>query len=85
MTNFNELGLPKELVTRVAEMGLKTPTPIQEKAIPLALAGRDVMGLAQTGTGKTYAFGLPLVAQMRAADKRPAPRAVHGLVTEDSG
>ena len=80
MTNFNELGLPKELVTRVAEMGLKTPTPIQEKAIPLALAGRDVMGLAQTGTGKTYAFGLPLVAQMRAADKRPAPRAVHGLV-----
>ena len=80
MTNFNELGLPKELITRVAEMGLKTPTPIQEKAIPLALAGRDVMGLAQTGTGKTYAFGLPLVAQMRASDRRPAPRAVHGLV-----
>jgi ATP-dependent RNA helicase RhlE len=80
MKDFNELGLPKALLTRVAEMGLKTPTPIQQKAIPLAMLGRDVMGLAQTGTGKTYAFGLPLVAQMRASDLRPGNRAVHGLV-----
>ncbi|MCF3594695.1 DEAD/DEAH box helicase [Rhodobacteraceae bacterium LMO-12] len=80
MTNFNELGLPKVLLNRVAEMGLKDPTPIQQKAIPLALEGRDVMGLAQTGTGKTFAFGLPLVSQMLESDKRPAPKSVHGLV-----
>ncbi|UYV38878.1 DEAD/DEAH box helicase [Rhodobacteraceae bacterium D3-12] len=80
MTEFNELGLPKALLNRVAEMGLSTPTPIQQKAIPLALEGRDVMGLAQTGTGKTFAFGLPLVARMQEAGGRPAPKGVGGLV-----
>ena len=80
MTKFDELGLPEALLARVAEMGLKTPTPIQAKAVPLALEGRDVMGLAQTGTGKTFAFGLPLVARMREEDRRPAKTAVHGLV-----
>ncbi|KMK67314.1 DNA/RNA helicase, superfamily II [Puniceibacterium sp. IMCC21224] len=73
------MGLPKSLVTRLTEMGLTEPTPIQVGAIPFALAGRDVMGLAQTGTGKTAAFGLPLVAQISGLG-RPAPKSVRGLV-----
>ncbi|WP_137700075.1 DEAD/DEAH box helicase [Marimonas lutisalis] len=80
MKDFNELGLPKALLARVAEMGLKQPTPIQAQAVPHAMAGRDVMGLAQTGTGKTFAFGLPLVAAMQRDGGRPGKRAVRGLV-----
>lgn len=74
------MGLPRKLVARLTEMGLKDPTPIQKQAIPHALNGRDVMGLAQTGTGKTAAFGVPLIAQMMADPKRPSPRAVRALV-----
>ncbi|KPA22397.1 ATP-dependent RNA helicase RhlE [Shimia sp. SK013] len=80
MADFKSLGLPKQVVTRLEKMGLTTPTPIQEGAIPVALEGRDVMGLAQTGTGKTLAFGLPLIAQMLSYDERPARRTVRGLV-----
>ena len=58
------MNLPTALSRRVAEMGLGTPTPIQAQAIPHALNGRDVMGLAQTGTGKTAAFGIPLIARL---------------------
>jgi ATP-dependent RNA helicase RhlE len=53
MTDFNSLGVPAEMVARLTEAGLTVPTPIQTRAIPAALEGRDVMGLAQTGTGKT--------------------------------
>ncbi|MDI6710667.1 MAG: DEAD/DEAH box helicase [Bacillota bacterium] len=60
-STFEELGLKPELVSAVADMGFERPTPIQEKAIPLALTGRDVLGQAQTGTGKTAAFGLPIL------------------------
>ena len=74
------MGLPKKLVQRLHEMGLKDPTPIQKQAIPHGMNGRDVMGLAQTGTGKTAAFGVPLVAQMMAMPGRPNPRCVRGLV-----
>ena len=74
------MDLPPKLVARLSEMGITDPTPIQKQAIPHALNGRDVMGLAQTGTGKTAAFGVPLVAQMLAAPKKPAPRSVRGLV-----
>ncbi|MGR3636496.1 MAG: DEAD/DEAH box helicase [Shimia sp.] len=80
MADFKSLGLPKQVVTRLEKMDLTTPTPIQEGAIPVALEGRDVMGLAQTGTGKTLAFGLPLIAQMLSYDERPARRTVRGLV-----
>ncbi|WP_372836030.1 DEAD/DEAH box helicase [Puniceibacterium confluentis] len=79
MTDFTTMGLPKSLVTRLTQMGLTEPTPIQTGAIPFAMAGRDVMGLAQTGTGKTAAFGLPLVAQISGLG-RPAPKSVRGLV-----
>ncbi len=74
------MNLPAPLAARVAEMGLTQPTPIQAQAIPHAMNGRDVMGLAQTGTGKTAAFGIPLVARMIEDDMRPAPKTARGLV-----
>ena len=61
MTSFADLGLRPELLKAVEEQGYTSPTPIQAQAIPLVLAGRDVMGGAQTGTGKTAGFTLPLL------------------------
>ncbi len=80
MNQFEMMGLPRQLVNRMAANGITEPTPIQTRAIPYALDGRDVMGLAQTGTGKTAAFGLPLVAQMLEYRRKPDPRTVRGLV-----
>ncbi len=80
MSEFEMMDLPPKLVARLNEMGIKEPTPIQKQAIPHALNGRDVMGLAQTGTGKTAAFGVPLVAQMLEMEGRPRPRTARGLV-----
>ena len=57
-----DLGLPAPLLTAIQDLGFLRPTPVQEAAIPALLAGRDVSGVAQTGTGKTAAFGLPLLA-----------------------
>lgn len=74
------MGLPAQLVKRLAALGITEPTPIQSHAIPHALDGKDVMGLAQTGTGKTAAFGLPLVAQMLQFGTKPEPKTVRGLV-----
>src|SRR5690606_14448795 len=59
--SFESLGLSKEVLRAVAESGYTTPTPIQEKAIPYILMGRDVLGVAQTGTGKTASFTLPMI------------------------
>jgi ATP-dependent RNA helicase RhlE len=67
--SFNNLGLRAELVRAVSEKGYDTPTPIQQQAIPLVLEGRDLMGSAQTGTGKTAGFTLPLL--QRLAAKQP--------------
>ena len=61
MTQFRELGLSEELLRTLDELGYVDPTPIQEQAIPELLAGKDVIGQAQTGTGKTAAFGLPML------------------------
>jgi len=61
MTSFEELGLSEKLLSAVASCGYKTPTPIQEKSIPVILMGRDVLGSAQTGTGKTASFTLPMI------------------------
>ncbi|WP_390914919.1 DEAD/DEAH box helicase [Pseudosulfitobacter sp. SM2401] len=80
MSDFDMMELPAVLVKRLKDMGLKDPTPIQKQAIPHGMNGRDVMGLAQTGTGKTLAFGLPLVAQMLTMGTKPAPKTVRGLV-----
>ena len=73
MTQFTDLGLDKALLKALAEQGYTTPTPIQAQAIPGVLAGRDLLGVAQTGTGKTAAFALPILQRL-AADRKPAPR-----------
>lgn len=80
MTNFQALGLNDHLLATLAALGFADPTPIQAKAIPLALEGRDVMGLAQTGTGKTAAFGLPLIQHLSAQPGKPAPRTCKALI-----
>ena len=80
LTDFSTLGLSPELLGAVTDAGLDTPTPIQERAIPLALQGRDVLGLAQTGTGKTLAFGLPLIDRLMAEPGRPAPKTTRALI-----
>ena len=62
--NFESLNLRPELMQAVKELGYETPTPIQERAIPALIAGRDMLGQAQTGTGKTAAFALPLLEKL---------------------
>ncbi len=73
MTTFQDLGLAKPLLATLAQEGYERPTPIQAQAIPHVLAGRDLLGIAQTGTGKTAAFALPILQRLD-ADRRPAPR-----------
>ncbi len=80
---FDTLPLDPKLLRAVADSGYETMTPIQAKAIPLVLAGRDVMGAAQTGTGKTAAFSIPLLQKMLAhenASASPARHPVRALV-----
>jgi len=78
--SFESLGLAPFLLRALAEQGYETPTPIQEQAIPLALEGRDLLAGAQTGTGKTAAFGLPLLQHLgtnpQAVDGPRRPRAL---------
>lgn len=69
---FAQLGLPEYLLSTIEKIGYKTPTPIQEKAVPVALQGRDVIGAAQTGTGKTAAYALPTLARL--GDPKGKPR-----------
>ncbi|WP_380052961.1 DEAD/DEAH box helicase [Falsihalocynthiibacter sp. SS001] len=78
--DFDMLGLAPRLVKKLDELGIKTPTPIQTQAIPHAMNGRDVMGLAQTGTGKTAAFGLPLIHALTKTGVKPAPKHAAGLI-----
>ncbi|WP_246594577.1 DEAD/DEAH box helicase [Mameliella sediminis] len=78
--DFDMLGLPPRLLANLANLNITAPTPIQTQAIPHALNGRDVMGLAQTGTGKTAAFGLPLLTTLLRMEGKPAPKTVRGLI-----
>jgi superfamily II DNA/RNA helicase len=68
--NFKELGLSPELLQAVLDAGYTNPTPIQQKAIPVVAAGSDVLGCAQTGTGKTAAFALPMIEKLAAGRAR---------------
>jgi superfamily II DNA/RNA helicase len=77
MTSFSDLGLSPEVLKAVTDAGYETPTPIQAQAIPVALAGRDVLGIAQTGTGKTAAFTLPMIDRLAAGrSKARMPRSL---------
>ncbi len=80
LTQFNELGLAEPLLRAVEAEGYTTPTPIQIKAIPPMLANRDVVGIAQTGTGKTAAFVLPVLHRILQLKGRPAARTCRTLV-----
>lgn len=80
MFDFDMLGLSPTLLKTLATAGFKEPTPIQNQAIPLALEGHDVMGLAQTGTGKTLAFGLPLINNLMSDPVKAAPKTAKALI-----
>ncbi|MBC7952767.1 MAG: DEAD/DEAH box helicase [Rhodospirillaceae bacterium] len=80
MITFSALGLAEPLMRALDEEGYTTPTPIQTAAIPHLLEGRDVLGIAQTGTGKTAAFALPILHRLNADRKRAAPRSTRVLI-----
>lgn len=80
MFDFEMLGLAPALKDALTRMEFTQPTPIQAQAIPLAMAGHDILGLAQTGTGKTLAFGLPLLDSLLAAPGKPLPKTPKALI-----
>ena len=80
MTQFSDLGLSEGLLKALAAEGYDAPTSIQIQAIPHVLAGRDVVGLAQTGTGKTAAFATPIIQRLAADRRSPGQRGVRALV-----
>ncbi|MGH1413899.1 MAG: DEAD/DEAH box helicase [Pelagimonas sp.] len=80
MFEFSELGLRPALNAALEAAGFEKPTPIQTQAVPLALEGHDIMGLAQTGTGKTLAFGLPLVNHLLGLHGKPDPKTAQALI-----
>jgi ATP-dependent RNA helicase RhlE len=80
LENFNGFGLAAPLVSAVAKMGYTKPTPIQAQAIPALMAGRDLIGIAQTGTGKTAAFALPILNHLLKHPKQPPQGGMRVLV-----
>ena len=80
MTQFTDLGLAKPLLKALTDKGYTTPTPIQAQAIPTVLSGRDLLGIAQTGTGKTAAFALPILHRLAENRIAPKPRTTRVLV-----
>ncbi len=77
---FNALGLAEPITRALSEASYTTPTPIQAQAIPIVLSGRDLIGIAQTGTGKTAAFALPILHQLAASPKPLTPKTCRVLV-----
>ena len=77
MTTFSSLGIAEPILTALTDYGYESPTVIQEKAIPAGLAGRDVLGSAQTGTGKTCAFGVPILQRLA---QKGAGQAIRALI-----
>jgi len=80
LTNFSDLGLDAPILRALADEGYAQPTPIQAQAIPPVLAGRDLLGIAQTGTGKTAAFALPILQRLARTRRAPQRRACRALV-----
>jgi ATP-dependent RNA helicase RhlE len=80
LTSFNDFGLVEPIIRALAEEKYLTPTPIQDQTIPLAMQGRDVIGIAQTGTGKTAAFALPIINHLTTKRLRPEKKACRVLV-----
>ena len=82
MTQFSDFGLAAPLIKTLDALGYTQPTPIQTQAIPLVLSGKDMLGIAQTGTGKTAAFALPLLHHLNASQKEGdrIRKSVRGLV-----
>ena len=78
--SFSTLGVAEPLTRALAAENYQTPTPIQVQAIPLVLSGRDVLGIAQTGTGKTAAFGVPLLQQLVGTRVAAGPHAARALI-----
>lgn len=77
---FSDMGIAPRILENLPALGLIDPTPIQREAIPAIVAGRDLLGLAQTGTGKTAAFGLPMMTRLLTYGKKPAPKTVRALI-----
>ena len=77
---FADMGIDPRINANIAAMGLNKPTPIQDQAIPAVVGGRDVLGLAQTGTGKTAAFGLPMLTRLIKFGKKPDPKTCRALI-----
>jgi len=80
LTQFTDLGLVETLLRALREEGYTSPTPIQAQSIPPLLQGRDLLGIAQTGTGKTAAFALPIIQRLLANPRRAEPGFVRALV-----
>ncbi|KRF19336.1 RNA helicase [Nocardioides sp. Soil797] len=78
--SFGALGTPANLVAVLNDLGITTPTPIQAATLPDSLAGRDVLGRGRTGSGKTFAFALPLVARLELTGRKPRSRAPRALI-----
>ena len=79
-TTFNCLGLTDRIVQTLKKQQYAFPTPIQEKAIPLLIERNDLLGIAQTGTGKTAAFGLPILHHLSLEEKRPVAKSTRALI-----
>lgn len=80
MKTFDDLGLSETILKAISAEGYTTPTPIQEKAIPALISGRDVLGIAQTGTGKTASFALPLINRIAQDNKTKTQKTCAALI-----
>lgn len=78
--DFNQMGLIEPISRALAELGYQTPTPIQERAIPIIVSGTDVMGCAQTGTGKTAAFSIPILQKFYGSTSKAKGRPIKALI-----